>query len=168
MCVYLSWNSWRLLGKVYWTWRVFHSSLHLLLEPFTTLVNIQQLLLKVSAERNVGLYAVTFTTVLSKWQLQQLDEIREALHYQHLWNNCPMGHSRWSLAILLTIQILLDVTLCYWVQSSQHSCVLHFFVIAILQSALNRTIHPSVCMYVWNNSWPQKSDESCLLGCFAV
>lgn len=36
---------------------VFHSSLHLLLEPFITLVNIQQLLLTASAERNVGLYA---------------------------------------------------------------------------------------------------------------
>jgi hypothetical protein len=63
-----------------------------------------------------------FTTVLSKWQLQQLDEICEAPQYQHLWNNCPIGHSRWSLAILLTIQILLDITLCYWVHSSQHSC----------------------------------------------
>jgi len=122
---------------------VFHFPLHLLLEPFITLVNIQQLLLKV-----LPLRRVIFTTVLSKWQLQQLDEICEAPQYQYLWNKCPMRHLRWSLAILLTIQILLDVTLCYWVHSSQHSFVLNFFVIAILQIALNRTIYPSVCMYV--------------------
>jgi hypothetical protein len=109
---------------------------------------------------------VIFTIVLTKWQLQQLDEICEAPKYQHLWNNCPMGHSRWSLAILLIIQILLDVTLCYWVHSSQHSFVLHF-LITILQIALNRMIHPSVCMYETTLE-PLKSEDSSLLGCFAV
>ena len=68
---------------------------------------------------------------------------------------------------MLAIQILFDVTLCYWVHSSQHSFVLQFFVIAILQTALNRTIHPSVCMYETTLE-PLKSEDSSLLGCFAV
>jgi len=132
-------------------WTIYHSGKH-----STTFVK------GVCRKEFKPLCRVIFTTVLSKWQLQQPDETCEAPKYRHLWNKWPMGHSRWSLAILLTIQILLDVTLCYWVHSSQHSFVLHFFVITILQIALNRTIHPSVCMYVCMkqllNHWKVKTE----------
>jgi len=134
------------LGNVYWTWTVFHSSLHLLSEPFITLVNIQQLLLACRKGCR-PLSRAIFTTVLSKWQ-SQLDEICETLQYQPpLVKQLSNG----------TFKVITSNTAdnsnpvgCYTVLLGT-TFVLHFFVIAILQIALNsndQSFCTYVCMYV--------------------
>jgi len=88
---------------------------------------------QVACRKGCGpLCRVIIKTVLSQWQLQ-LDEICETPKYQHLWNNCPMGHSRWSLATLLAIQNRVGS----YTELLGTTFVLHFFMVAILQIALN-------------------------------